>query len=189
MKQIILALSLLVGTSAFAGPVESVDRAVGKLLEAVQISNPSSRAAALCSLARGNVDSPTISNDLLGNYRNSPNDSTGVQNFRNLVPSIIVSEFYNRLSGLGTAYTVNPNTVPKGSGRIGVIVNVGSRRLTVTVNSANNRVLDVEYIGISLVKHKRAEYQRDLNAWASTGKPVSKLVESLINSGNLIRCN
>ncbi|MBX3021959.1 MAG: ABC transporter substrate-binding protein [Bdellovibrionales bacterium] len=192
MRTIVLCVSLLFSSVVYAGPVESVGVAIGKVLQVMQNPSDSARATGLCQLARTYVDSQTIGADLLGRqYMTLPNDQDGVRQFMALVPSIIVSEFYDRLDGLGTEYTVNPNLIPKGSSRVGVQVTVGSKRLTVTANRGNNKVLDVEYMGISMVNNKRFEYQRDLQRWLGGGnpKPVTQLVNSLINSRALIRCN
>lgn len=192
MKSLILVLSLFAAAAAHAGPAESVSATVGQLLQVLQNSDNGARARGLCSLARAKVDSPTIAGDLLGRqYSSYPTDPNGPRQFVALVPSIIVSEFYNRLDGLGTQYSVSPNLIPKGSSRVGVSVNVGGTTLVVTVSKASHKVLDVQWRGISLVQNKKGEYQRALSSYAGNGDktPVSSLVGNLINGGRLIRCN
>jgi len=195
VKFIILSLSLLVASVAHAGPAEVVGASVGKMLKILASGgSEASKVSGLCTLARQQVESNTIGAELLGRqFRTLARDQEGVRNFMRLVPSILVSEFYNRLSGLGTDYTVNPNLIAKGSSRVGVQIMVGNKRLVVTANKTTGKVLDVEYRGFSLVNNKKAEYQRDMNAWLNRGGsnslPVTQLVNSLINSGNLIRCN
>lgn len=191
MKNIILALSLFVASAAHAGPAEAVSDTIGKMLNILASGSDGAKVSGLCSLARQKIEVVQIGADLLGyQYYNSPNDQDGVRKFVNLVPSIIVSEFYGRLNGLGTAYSVNPTLIPKGSSRVGVQVTVGNTRLVVTANRTTGKVLDVEYMGVSLVLHKKAEYERSLRASAAAGGlPVTELVSSLINSGTLVRCN
>lgn len=191
MKKIILVLSVMMASAAQAGPAEAVSDTIGKMLNILASGSEATKVSGLCRLARQQIEVVQIGADLLGyQYYNSPTDQNGVRQFVNLVPSIIVSEFYGRLSGLGTAYTVNPNLLPKGSSRVGVQVTVGNTRLIVTANKTTGKVLDVEYMGISLVLHKKAEFEPALRASATKGGlPVTELVSSLINSGNLVRCN
>jgi ABC-type transporter MlaC component len=118
-------------------------------------------------------------------------DAAGSNQFLDLVPSIIVSEFFGRLSNVGNVSpVVDPNLVPKGSTRAGVRTQIGRMNLLITVNKANSKIYDVEYMGHSLMNDKRNEFQRSLSGFQQRGpQPVAALVNYLINSGKLVKCN
>lgn len=194
MKSILLSLTLLFSATAVAGPADAVSSTVGQLLTVLQNKNAPARIQGMCQIVRARTDLNGITNDLLGTrFAHMAQDAQGINAFRALLPSVIVTEFASQLSDVGTQYTVNPVLVPKGSDRVGVRVNIGSTPLTITVSRANNKVLDVEWRGVSLMQTKRQKYQQRLiQSWQPDpdhSKPVTDLVNYLINTGNLIRCN
>jgi ABC-type transporter MlaC component len=194
MKSILLALAMSFTTSAFAGPVETVGDTVSRLLTVLQNKSNSVKVSGMCQLIRARVDVQVIAQDLLGRqFGTLARDAAGIRNFTALVPSIIVTEFYGRLADSGTGFNVDPRPVPKGSNRTGVRVMIGGSQFVITVNRANNKIVDVEWRGISLVNRKKDDYQRALMVYFNRDNlhslPVSELVRSLINAGDLIRCN
>jgi ABC-type transporter MlaC component len=194
MKALALIFSFVFSLSAFANPTEAVSTTVGQLLTVLQNKSAPARVRGLCRIVNARVDIPTIGTDLLGpHFSRLTQDVEGIRNFRAILPSVIVTEFADQLSDEGTSFKVVSALIPKGSGRVGVRVNIGTSSFVVTVNKANEKVLDVEWRGISLVKTKRQKFQYQMQAaWErdpAHSKPISQLVNSLINSGDLIRCN
>lgn len=196
MRLVAVAGLFLLQISAHAMPTdESLSVTMKNLMSAIQVTNQAQRVQQMCQLIRASVDLPTISDELLGsNFSTMDRDRAGISNFNQLMPSILVSQLYSLVSDkAGSPYHVNPAPLPKGSGRVGYNVMIGNSQLTVTISKRNNKILDAEAAGFSLVKVMRDEYQRDLQIFWDKDNfhslPVSDLVKQLVNSGKLIRCN
>lgn len=193
-KKLCLALSTLVsglifGSLSFAGPVEAVTDTATQLISILNISNPGTRASRMCQLVKSRVDVAHLGTDLIGRQY-VIKDPAGAAQFQKLVPSVIVSEFFDKLTNVGNAKpVVDPNFIPRGSTRLGVRVNLGGLNLVLTIDKASYRVYDVEYRGVSLVQRKRSQFASDLTYFSARGPaPVADLVNKLINSGALVRC-
>jgi ABC-type transporter MlaC component len=188
MKQVFLALLLSLSGFAFAGPAESVDQTISELLAALRVNNDRGRVSALCSLVNRRVDTQTIGTELLGGFFGAlKRDADGIRKFKMIVPSIIMDHFYGLMEGKGNAkYTVE-GTTAKGSGRVGVKVVVDNIRLIVTVGKASLKVLDVEWNGLSLIRTKQSEIQRELKKYyqvnPKTSLPVTDYVKELERDG------
>ncbi len=186
MKHIIVAIAMAFSTAAFAGPAESVQQTVSKLMAALRVTNEQQKIKDLCSLVKSDLDNGTIATVLLGTYQSLATDTAGVAAFRGMVPSVIMDQFYGLLNGRGDSEFTIGGTVPKGSGKVGVKVVIGTANFIVTVLRANNKVVDVEWNNLSIVSMKRDEFQRDLQGF-HTDKPVTALVERL-NANGVNRC-
>lgn len=186
MKKIALALAFAFSGIAYAGPAESVSDTVSKMLDILKGANENTKIAQLCSLVKGDIDTNTIGSQLLGTFQHV-DDADGVVSFKKLVPSIIMDQFYGLLHSKGGAKFDIQGTVPKGSSKVGVKVAVDGTVFVVTVLKANNKIVDVEWNGFSLVNTKRDEFQRELNG-LHTNKPVTALVQKLTNNG-VNKCN
>jgi ABC-type transporter MlaC component len=188
MKTIVLLTALLFATQAYATPEQSVSDTISKLLAAVDGGNDQTKISKLCSLAKSELDTGTIGNDLLGGFFSKlQRDADGISKFKKLVPSIVVDQFYDLLNNKGGKEFTIKGRVAKGSSRIGVLVQIGNARFTITVLKSNEKVVDVEYQGFSLVKNKSRDLQGDLQAFYSrnreTSLPVSDLVAKLTSRG------
>lgn len=181
--------------SAQSTPAESLKAAVAQLTAIGQMPDLSQRVSGLCSLANQYVDLPVLAQDLLGpSFGSTARDSAGVANFNALVPSIMVSDFYQLVnSEAGAKYWVDTTiALPKGSNRVGYKTYFGNTALVITMSKITLKIVDAEWNNISLVKKKRDEYQkimqealnRDPNAL-----PVTTLVNQILASGNVVRCN
>lgn len=167
---------------AFAGPAESVSETVREMLQILRETNQHTKISQLCGLVKSDVDNSVVGATLLGPYANLNTDAQGVKNFQKLVPSIIMDQFYEILHDKAHATYEILGTVPKGAGRMGVKTKIDGRTYVITVLTANNKVVDVEWNAISLIKVKRQEFTRRLRQF-NNDKPVSSLVDALNNEG------
>ncbi len=168
MKNAVLLSLVLTSTLAFASPEAAVKETVQTMLNILKSGNDRAQVTALCSLVRQRVDLVVLGTDLLGGYYGRlPSDAQGIAKFKALVPSIIMDSFYDLLSGKGNATYEYVGTAAKGSARVGVRIKINGTPFTVTVIKANEKVVDVEYGGYSLVATKRGELQRELHRYKS----------------------
>lgn len=188
MKTILLVTALLISSSAWAEPQAAVRDTMTRLLKIVAGTNEQEKISKMCSLARTDLDLNAISDDLLGRFfATLPRDQQGVRAFRALVPSIIMDQFYGLLADKGNAsFSVN-GTVPKGTSRIGVRITVAKANFVVVVQKANDKIVDVEYMGFSMVQTKANDYQgqlrREYSKNTETSLPVTALVRTLKSQG------
>jgi ABC-type transporter MlaC component len=182
MKLTLLAVAIAFQSVAYAGPAESVSRTIGKLMNILAGANERQKVAQLCTLVKADLETSSIGLNLLGTFQHMSTDAEGIRDFKGLVPSIIMDQFYGLLNDKGGSEFTLGGTVPKGSGRVGVKVVIAGSNFIVTVLRSNNKIVDVEWNNYSLVNTKRDEFQRDL-AGFHTDKPVSALVDRLNNSG------
>jgi ABC-type transporter MlaC component len=188
MKIAILALAVAFQSAAFAAaPADAVKKTIGDLMEILNGANQVQKIAQLCTLVKSDLDTAVIGSVLLGSFQSVSTDTDGVRDFKAQVPSIIMDQFYGLLHDKGGSKFTIGGTVPKGSGKVGVKVVIGTTNFVVTVLRATNKIVDVEWNNFSLVNTKRDEFQREL-ADFHTDKPVSALVDSLNNKG-VNKCN
>lgn len=186
MKSIIFAFAFVFTSSAFATPESAVSDTITKLMDAVSGGNESTKIASLCQLAKSKLDTSVIGQDLLGGFFSKlERDADGIAKFKKLVPSIVVDQFHNLVKGKNS-FTIK-GRVAKGSSRVGVLVEIGNKRYTITVMKSNEKVVDVEHSGFSLVKNKARDFQNDLQALYATNResslPVTALVDGLVRRG------
>jgi ABC-type transporter MlaC component len=192
MRSLVLSVFLFLGLSAHADATnDALKTTVKDLLTIVAIPNQAQRVSQLCQLVNADVDIAAITPQLLGSFAGFTPDQAGITAFGDLVPSIIVTDFYSLVSDkAGAAYSVDSTPIPKGSTKVAYKVNVGGVSIVVTVSKKNNKVLDVEFGAFSLIKTKADQYQKDMTAKSTTSpKPVTGLVNELTASTTLIRCN
>jgi ABC-type transporter MlaC component len=182
MKRTLIALALILQPLAHANPTESVSSTIGKLMTILAGANEVQKVSQLCRLVRSDLETASIGLNLLGTFQHLSTDAEGVRDFKALVPSIIMDQFYGLLNDKGGSEFSIGGTVPKGSGRVGVKVVIAGSNFIVTVLRSNNKIVDVEWNNYSLVNTKRDEFQRDLSGF-HTDKPVSALVNRLNNNG------
>ena len=188
MKSIILALTFIFSAPVFATPEAAVSDTVTKLLAAVNGGNQQAKIANLCRLAKSELDTAVVGGDLLGGFFfKLQRDAGGIAKFKKMVPSIIVDQFYDLLADKGGSSFTIKGKVAKGSARVGVLVDIGRTRFTITVLKSNEKVVDVEYNGFSLVKNRGRDLQNDLQAFYARNResslPVTDLVDGLIKRG------
>lgn len=186
MKKTSLALALLFSFSAFANSTDSVLGTVRRLITIVGGTNESVKIAQLCKLVRSDLDTGTIATELLGPYASLKRDADGIKKFNALVPSIIVDQFYDLLKDKGGSEFRADGTVGKGSARVGVRVTIGSSRFVITVLNSNNRIVDVEYMSISMIRSKGTNFRREIQAFdtnSASSLPISELVKKLERQG------
>ncbi len=182
MQKTFLALAFAYQSVAYAGPVESVTALTGKLMSILSGVNEQQKITDLCTLVQSDLDNETIASTLLGPYEDLATDAAGVADFKKSVASVIMDQFYGLLQDKGGAPFMIGGTVPKGSGKTGVKITIGSANFVVTVLRANDKVVDVEWNNFSIVNLKRDEFQRELRDLRSD-KPVSALEARLNNQG------
>lgn len=172
-------------------PADALKAAVDQLSVLGNTPDEAQRTQGLCTLAQQVIDAEAIGVDLLGSYANLASDADGIAAFKALVPTIIVSDFATLLAdNLGQKYWVDTtDSIPKGSTRIGYPVYLGSTKLVVTMSKSTSKIVDAEWNNISLVKKKRETYQKTLSRDPNNPKPVTALVNEIVGSGNLLRCN
>lgn len=188
MKSIVLAFAFAFASPAFATPETAVSNTMTKLLAAVSSGNQQAKIAKLCRLAKSDLDTSVIGGDLLGGFFSKlKRDADGIAKFKKLVPSVVVDQFYDLLVDRGGASFTIKGRVAKGSARVGVLVDIRGKRFTITVLKSNEKVVDVEYNGFSLVKNKGRDLQNDLQAFYARNResslPVTDLVDGLIKRG------
>ncbi len=198
MKLLILALTLSFQTHAFAQSAEAsaiaaVSGDVKKLSDILKMGSEPAKIRSLCQLVKTRVGLSTMASELLGSFGKLSRDNTGINQFAALLPSIMVSDFYSMLTSGAEYFVDEASTTRRGSGRIGVRVQWGNKPLVVVVSSPNNKILDIEWNGASLIKTKRSDFQKDLlnyfNADKDLSMPVTQLIQGLKTSGALVRCD
>lgn len=195
IKALVLGLVLSFQSFAFADAAsDAVANDVKKISGILLLGSEAAKASALCQVVRSRVDIATVSRQWLGTYAKLTSDADGVRNFTALVPAILVTDVYDLIAGqTGQPYDVSPNSVPRGSSRVGVTVSWGSKTLVVSVNKASLKLLDIQWNSYSLVNRKTGNFQSRLQALYKQGgansQPVTALIKELIQSGKLVRCN
>jgi len=195
MQKFVLVLIAALSLSASADtPDQQLATTVQQLVADVGIQDQTQKYSALCDLVKADIDLPTISGEILGQqFSTLTRDQAGIDQFNALMPSIVVTTFYSLVSDkAGQASSVNPSPVPKGSERVGYRVTIGGTTITVTLLKSNNKIVDADWAGISVVKMKERNLQNQLQQYygadPANSLPVSQLVQSLQNDKNLIRC-
>ncbi len=189
-----LALTVILVASAnvHAGPIEVVNATVGRLLQILQVSSEGTKARQMCSLVHAQVDNQTIGLDLLGRQFAKSDDVQGINQFMALVPSIIVSEFFETLSKVKSfEYDVINTLLPMGSTRVGVKTIVSGTPVVLTLSKSTLLIQDVSWNTLSLIKSRKRPIQAKLLEQSKRGvkSPVGEVAKSLVRSGELIRCN
>jgi ABC-type transporter MlaC component len=195
MQKIVIFIIATLSFTAFAEtPDRQLAATVQQLVADVAIPDQTQRYAQLCQLVTSQIDLPTISGEILGQqFGTLTRDQAGIDQFNALLPSIVVTTFYSLVSDKGgQATSVNPAPVPKGSERTGYRVTIGGTTITVTLLKANNKIVDADWAGISVVKIKERGLQQQLqqsyNANPAGSMPVSDLVKSVEAENDLIHC-
>ena len=189
---ILFALSFT--ASAQTTPAESLKAAVAQLTAIGQMPDMNQRVQGLCSLANSYVDLPVLAQALLGTFSRTANDPQGIANFNALVPSLMVSDFYTLVNNnAGEKYWVDTLVqLPRGSNRVGYKTYFGSTALVITMSKSSLKIVDAEWNNISLVNKKRDEYQKVMQEAVNanpSAQPVTTLVNQILATGNVVRCN
>lgn len=189
---ILLAIIAVTFTANASGdPITTVDQTVGRLLQALQTSNEGQKVRQLCSIVNRDVDTQAIGFEILGRQFAKSGDESGIRLFMALVPSIIVSEFYNTLVKVKTfEYTIETALLPQGSSKVGVKSIISGVPVVITLDKARLLIQDVSWNGLSLIQSRKTPIQAQLAAQKALGatSPVGSTAKSLVQSGDLIRC-
>lgn len=197
MRSVLLAILLSLPLLAQAQtPADSLKAAVAELTKLGNTADQGARVSGLCKLAFQSIDLPVVAQHLLGStFSKMTRDTQGLTSFSALAPSLIISDFYQLLTEqAGKNFWVDTTTPqPRGSGRVGYKTYFGSTMLVVVMSKTTLKIVDAEWNNISLVDRKRDDYQAILQAeWnknRETSMPVNALVEQILASGNVVRCN
>lgn len=217
MKAFLLSLVTLACTSASAIPFEEFaidalanDPASDFILDTankakaiLQLKSESDRVAGMCALFKQRIGKGEIGMEWLGQYANLAREKTAVNQFINMVPSIIMTKAVDAVGGDGTlsgSFVVNPKATSRGNNMYGVRVTVTEAKgksyngTAVVYNGPNGwKIVDGEYMGFSAVGYQGRDYQKFLRAEynknPSTSMPVSALVNKIKSEGGYVNCN
>ena len=188
MKNLFLGLLLISCAPTFAGPEETVDAVVREALEIVAGGNGSESTRRMCSLMRRSVDSGAVAGDILGRvFASLERDQDGIQRFVRFIPSIVVDQFQDTIAERASGSYRIRGTTPKGSTRVGVLVEFGRHDVVFTLKKNNLKIVDLTWNNISLVRNKASDYQDLLNQFYNrnpeSSLPVTDLTRWLESQG------
>ncbi len=179
-------------SASYTSAPEAVSADARRLSEILKITSQKTKMAQMCNLIEVRADLSRVASQILGDFSKIASDQEGVERFGDLIGSILATEFEDILGAgsKGAHYTVSNKASNRGSGTLGVKVQWGGKQLEVLVNRFGFKITDVLWTSLSLVKDLRGEYQAKIKSFRNKGSqtPVSDLVDSLIASGNIVRC-
>lgn len=201
MKGFILGLLFLSASSAFAVHPASEFTAdtMTRAFQILEIKEDGEKVKQMCSIFKRRMALSHVSNAWLGRYASLERDQAGVREFRKMMPSLLVTQFYPALGmAEGGTFTVDPNARDKGNGRFEVPVKVraNGRNISATAiigtYSGEYKLVDVKAFGMSAVNYIGKDYKERLDEEyrldPQSSLPVSAVVEQVKGSENYIAC-
>ena len=177
------------------GPVEYVDQAFSNIVNVIKTGNEAQRINTMCRMAKQTVGIDYVTQQVLGAYANS-GEQKSIQDFKELIPSVVVTAMESVTKYLGAGYKLDPVTLPRGSQSKGVRMdlevsksgNVLKMIIVVTKLGGGWKITNVESVSYSrnMLKEKKSEYAKIM---ASTrNAPVGTLVDAIRADRELVRC-
>lgn len=193
------AAMAIVSYQSFAnasGPVEFVDQSFGSIVSVIKNGNEAQRINTMCRMARQTVGVDYVTKQVLGNYATSSGETKSIQDFKELVPSVVVTAMQSVTKYLGAGYTLHPNTLPRGAQSKGVRMdlevsksgNILKMIIVVTKIGGGWKITNVESVSYSrdMLKEKKSEYAKIMAG--ARNAPVGHLVDAIRADRELIHC-
>ncbi len=204
MKSIVLSIVMMAAAQSFATSMdpacEFIDQTMTRAREILEVKDQTDRSAQLCALLTAKLGSDQIANQWLGQFANLSREQAAIDNFKTLVPSIMMTKAIPVLGAGGTSgsFEISPKAVDRGNGVSEVTVTVKSNGKTyvgfaiVQQTTKGFALIDAEYMGFSAVDYQGREYQkfmtREYNKDSNNSMPVSALVELITTQDDYVSC-
>lgn len=170
--------------------------------EIMELKSEADRFNQMCALMKQKVGKNHISAVWLGQYAQLAREAAAVNQFTNMIPSIIMSKAIDAIGGgtLSGSYVVNPKSVSRGNNVFAVKVQVTDAKgksyngTVVTHNTGGGwKIIDGEYMGFSAVNYQARDYQSFLNSEyrknPNTSMPVTALIKQITSDPSYVVCN
>lgn len=204
MRNLLLIFVLSLSAQTFAAP-DSVSLFVNDTLvrgrAILEVKDESDRTNQMCGLLRESLGTWEISTAWLGRYNTLTRDQAGIDQFRKMVPSILMTKAVPLLGtgGSGGTFVVDELSKQRSEGVFEIGINVTNsgkvyRALAiVTVLDTEELVItDVEYNNYSAVGYQGREFtrflDREYNKDPNNSLPVTALVNHISNQDDYIGC-
>ncbi len=204
MRNLLLTFVLIVSARAFAAPDTVslfIDDALTRGRAILEIKDASDRNLQMCNLLRQKLGSQEISNAWLGRYNTLTRDQAGIDQFRGMVPSILMTKAVPLLGtgGSGGTFVVDEQSKERSDFAYEVGINVTTngkiyRALAIVeFNEAGEfKLIDVEYNNYSAVGYQGREFtrflDREYNKDPNGSLPVTALVQHISSQNDYIAC-
>jgi hypothetical protein len=167
----------------------------------LQLKSETERFQGMCSLSKSNMAYSSIGYAWLGDFNKLAREKNAVQQFYQLVPSIILNKAFGS-SGNGDfsgSWSVNPRTVDRGRGYYAVSISVTTEagktynaKAKLVVVNGKYKLIDAEYLGFSAVNYMARDFQKQLkqeyNKDPNRSMPVSTLIANITSQSGFMRC-
>ncbi len=146
------------------------------------------RFSGMCLLLKERLGQPQIASVWLGNYFGLSRDQNAITEFIGMVPSMLMTKALPFLgAGVHGTYTVDEHAKLRGENlfEVGVTIRTGNKTyrgyVIVQKLALKLEIVDIEYLGMSLVQSQSGEYQRILNDEYNKDPHGSLPVTALVN--------
>ena len=204
MKKIILAIVMMSAVQSFAATMdpacEFIDQTMIRAREILEVKDQTDRTVQLCALLTEKLGTAQIADQWLGQFANLAREQVSIDNFKLIVPSIMMTKALPVLGAGGTSGTfeISPAAVDRGNGVSEVTVTVKANGKTyvgfaiVQTTATGFALIDAEYMGFSAVDYQGREYQkfmtREYNKDVNNSMPVSALVQLITTQDDYVSC-
>lgn len=200
----ILTFLLLVGAQSFAASLDPacqfIDTTMIRAREILEVKQQDGRNIQMCELLKQKLGSEHIGNLFLGNFANLSREQVAIEQFKSMVPSIMMTKAIPVLGAGGKtgSFEITPTAKDRGNGVLEVTVTVTSNSKSyvgfaiVKRGPQDYELIDVEYMGYSAVGYQGREYQkflnREFNKDPHNSMPVSALVQQIEQQDDYVSC-
>jgi hypothetical protein len=204
MRKILLTFVCIMSFQAFAAPdavSEFVNQALVEGRAILEIKDTTDRNLQMCDLLHKTLGSNQISSLWLGKYETLARDQAGIDEFKGMVPSILMTKAVPILGtgGKGGTFVVDEQSKERSAFIYEVGINVTNggkvyRALAIVQfnDKGDYELIDVEYNNYSAVGYQGREFMRFLdreyNRDPNNSLPVTALVRHIKAQDDYIGC-
>lgn len=204
MRKLLLTFVLFTSAHAFAAS-DTVSLFVNDTLvrgrAILEVKDESDRTNQMCELLRERLGTWEISTAWLGRYNSLTRDQAGIDQFRKMVPSILMTKAVPLLGtgGSGGTFVVDETSKQRSEGVFEIGINVTNsgkvyRALAIVtlLDTEELVITDVEYNTYSAVGYQGREFtrflDREYNKDPGHSLPVTALVNHITSQDDYIGC-
>lgn len=204
MKNLILFMLLAASSSVFAAfdaPSAFVNQALTNGKQILVIKDADTRTKAMCAFLSEKLAILSIANVWLGDFANLNRDRAAINEFRQLVPSIVMTKVLQGVGDreLGGSFQVEEKSKALPGQAFEVTVNITTNAgkkhtgfITVTKPADKFVVREIRYMDYKAVEQLGLDYQKRMNEFyqadPKNSLPISSMIEMIVTEDGYVEC-